>query len=40
MDTTRFVQRLGLYGGFCNVFHNDGNLGGSLNNQASSIQTW
>ncbi len=29
-----------LYGGFCNVFHNDGNLGGALNNQASSIQTW
>jgi hypothetical protein len=40
MGTTRFVRRIGLYGGFCNVFRTDGNLGGALDNQASSIETW
>lgn len=37
--TIRLCQNAG-YGGFCNVFSSDGNLGGALNNQASSYQTW
>lgn len=37
--TIRLCQNAG-YGGFCNVFNSDANLGGALNNQASSYQTW